>query len=86
MLHQLMPRIGGISNVFKLFNSLLLLRAHGLAAMTSPLQGEDHRFDSGWAHYFFIESNQAKSIKTKDNLEKLFHINNFYLKRQCLSR
>ncbi len=31
-------------------DSVLAERAHGLAVMTTPLHGVDHRFKSGWAH------------------------------------
>jgi hypothetical protein len=37
-----------------------MYRARGLVAITLPLQGEGHRFDSGRAHfrYVYIEINQ----------------------------
>jgi hypothetical protein len=46
------------------------LRAHGLAAITSPLHGEDHRFESGWAHFSFF-SLRSKSLGKSISMGRL---------------
>ena len=58
------------------------MRAHGLAVMTTPLHGVDHRFKSGWAHSLFLPENHlqisdkkiSRSIEFRSQFHGLEHV------------